>query len=200
MYEWKVKILLLGDKLSGKEDFCSKFTLGFSHQFKEYMGVDIFVKNLVINENETISLSFWNLTRNQYLKFLLPNFIKGAEFAMIWFNVMKKKSFDEAKFWVKLVRKELDDLPIILLGNIEDFTLRKEIERNEIRTLLNTINIQIYIETSINNNLNIQETLEILGEILANSKKLNKPLIDFQNINTNVKQKIEKLTKLYNLI
>jgi Ras-related protein Rab-6A len=195
-HEWKVKILLLGKKNSGKEDFCSRFTIGFSHQFEKDMGVDIFIKDLDINQEELISLAFWNLTKSKYLDFLLPNFIRGSDAALIWFNLVKKDSFEEAIFWTKLLRKEFSQLPVLLIGNIRSLEKEREIASKEIKNLIETYNIPIYIETSVQNTFTIQNILKLLGEILIDAKKLKKQKIDFRELNPNLRQKIDELATL----
>ena len=60
-----------------------------------------------------------------------PKFSRGALGAIIMFDITNSESFRNAKAWIKKVRKNIGDIPIILLGNKVDLEENRVISFEE---------------------------------------------------------------------
>ena len=77
-----------------------------------------FYSNLIDIENEPHRLSIWEFTEKQKWKSLLDPFIKGANGAILVFEINRISLYKYIKNWVNLFRKFNSNLPIILVGTI----------------------------------------------------------------------------------
>lgn len=169
---YKVKILILGSKNSGKHLLCGKYAKGFGKRFDHSLGVDIYVRKLRRPDGELITLACWACSPQIRFQYYWPKFFRGSLGAIILFDITDSKSFQEARTLLTHTRKYLGDIPIILLGNKIDLDEKRVISFEQANKFAEKEKISAYIESSVKDDINITETLELLNEIIYYSESI----------------------------
>lgn len=190
---YKVKILILGSVNSGKSLLSSKYTLGFTHSSKHSIGVDISVNYLTLPNGERITNACWTFAPQERFQYYWSNFFRGASGAIILFDITNPESFKEVKLWILSVRKHINCIPIILMGNKVDLNYKRAITYEEAKKFAEKEKFAAYIETSVKENVNIIETLELLNEIIYYHLKSGKETFNPSDLDNSLKIKIKNL-------
>ncbi|TKJ26970.1 MAG: hypothetical protein CEE42_03880 [Promethearchaeota archaeon Loki_b31] len=190
---YKVKILILGSANSGKSLLSSKYTLGFTHSSKYSIGVDISVKDFTLPNGERITDTCWTFAPQARFQNYWSNFFRGALGAIILFDITNPESLKEVKLWVFSVRKHINCIPIILMGNKVDLNYKRAITYEEAKKFAEKEKFAAYIETSVKENVNIIETLELLNEIIYYHIKSGKETFNPLDLDNSFKIKIKNL-------
>jgi len=190
---YKVKILILGSVNSGKSLLSSKYTLGFTHSSIYSIGVDISVKYLTLPNGEKITNSCWTFAPQKRFQYYWYKFFRGASGAIILFDITNPESFKEVKLWILSVRKHIICIPIILMGNKVDLNYKRAITYEEAKKFAEKEKFAAYIETSVKENVNIIETLELLNEIIYYHLKSGKETFNPTDLDKSLKIKINNL-------
>lgn len=190
---YKVKILILGSVNSGKSLLCSKYTFGFTRSSKYSIGVDISVKDFTLPNGEKITDTCWTFAPQERFRYYWSNFFRGALGAIILFDITNLESFKEVKLWVLSVRKYINCIPIILMGNKVDLNYKRVITYEEAKKFAEKEKFAAYIETSVKENVNIIETLELLNEIIYYRLKSGKETFNPSELDKSLKIKINNL-------
>lgn len=190
---YKVKILILGSVNSGKSLLSSKYTLGFTHSSKYSIGVDISVKDLTLPNGEKITDTCWTFAPQERFQNYWSYFFRGALGAIILFDITKPESLKEVKLWVLSVRKHINCIPTILMGNKVDLNYKRAITYEDAKKFAEKEKFAAYIETSVKENVNIIETLELLNEIIYYHIKSGKETFNPSGLDNSLKIKIKNL-------
>jgi len=190
---YKVKILILGSVNSGKSLLSSKYTLGFTHSSKYSIGVDISVKDLTLPNGEKITDTCWTFAPQERFQNYWSYFFRGALGAIILFDITKPESLKEVKLWVLSVRKHINCIPTILMGNKVDLNYKRAITYEDAKKFAEKEKFAAYIETSVKANVNIIETLELLNEIIYYHIKSGKETFNPSDLDNSLKIKIKNL-------
>ncbi len=190
---YKVKILILGSVNSGKSLLNSKYTFGFTRSSKYCIGVDISVKDFTLPNGENITDTCWTFAPQERFQYYWSYFFRGALGAIILFDITNLESFKEVKLWVLSVRKYINSIPIILMGNKVDLNYKRVITYEEANKFAEKEKFAAYIETSVKENVNIIETLELLNEMIYYRLKSGKKAFNPSDLSKSLKLKINNL-------
>ena len=163
---YKLKILILGSTNSGKHLLCRKYGQGFSQEFEKSIGIDIFVQDFTRPDGESISYACWICSPYKRFEYYWPRFFRGAMGALILFDVTDRKSYEEAKEFVAKIHKNVNYIPILLLGNKIDLESNRKVSYNEAFDFTREQRLTAYKEISIKQDLNVSESLEILNKAI----------------------------------
>ena len=192
---FKAKVLVVGASDSGKNSFCSNYSDNFSRKFRETIGVDIYIREETRADGKITTLSCWNCAPQKKFHYYYSKFFRGALGALVFFDVSNKESYDETKKWIDRVRKHIDGIPIILIGNKID--LERKVSYEEAFQFANQERLAAYIETSVKLNINTSETFSLLNEIIFDFIRSGKSVFNVKNLNPSIKLKIDALRKDY---
>lgn len=109
------------------------------------------------------------------------------------FDITNLESFKEVKLWVLSVRKYINNIPIILMGNKVDLNYKRVITYEEAKKFAEKEKFAAYIETSVKENVNIIETLELLNDMIYYRLKSGKKTFNPSNLDNSLKLKINNL-------
>lgn len=161
---YKIKILIVGSAGSGKKSLCSKYLSGFSRSFEKTLGVDIYVKEEVNDDDEKITFACWVCSPEKRFQYYWHKFFRGSLGAFILYDITNRNSFKECSFWEDTIRLIVSDIPIILVGNKLDMKSERVIDYDEAKSYSIKNEYAGYIETSVEENINISKAFEILNE------------------------------------
>ncbi|MGB5913077.1 MAG: GTP-binding protein [Promethearchaeia archaeon] len=160
------KLIVVGSKAVGKTTLINRFlkkeviidyrpTLGISISTQKY-----FVQGF---KEDVVKFLIYDFAGQEYFKRVRHEYYKGAKCAFVVYDVTRRETFDDAiNFWFKDARKELGNLPIVLIANKIDLEEQRKISKEEGLNKAHELKCS-FIETSALHNINVQDTFKIVG-------------------------------------
>jgi Ras-related protein Rab-1A len=165
------KILLLGDCSSGKTSLIYRLV---HNSFLEYyvstIGIDFNIKSFVVNDKR-VKLQIWDSCGQERFNALTRSYYRNTDAFIICYDISSRKSFEDAKYWIKELEKYVFDRPVIkiLVGTKADLEDSRNVKYDDGKKYADSLGIE-FIETSSKNNSNIKElfynlSLKLLDKI-----------------------------------
>jgi Rab family protein len=160
------KLVILGSAAVGKTTLVNQFlkkenivdyrpTLGISISTQQY-----FVQGF---KEDVIKFLIFDLAGQEFFKRVRREYYKGANCAFVVYDVSRRETFDEAlNFWFEDARKELGNIPFVLIGNKIDLKEKRQVLKEEGQKKAEELR-SFFIETSALKNINVQDTFKIIG-------------------------------------
>ena len=119
------KVILLGDGAVGKTSIAMRFTDDhFAQQYKQTIGLDFFIKRLVLPGDVNVALQIWDIGGQTIGGKMIGNYIYGAQAVLLCYDVTNYSSFANLEDWFRLVRRTFQGnatMPYLaLVGNKMD--------------------------------------------------------------------------------
>ncbi|XP_034094845.1 ras-related protein Rab-5B-like [Gymnodraco acuticeps] len=168
------KLVLLGDMAVGKSSLVLRFVKGQFDEFQETtIGRSAFLAQSVCLDDTTVKFEIWDTAGQERYHSLAPMYYRGAQAAIVVFDITKPDTFERAKAWVKeLQRQASPNIVIALAGNKADLAERRLVEYEDAQTYAEDTGL-LFMETSAKTAMNVNELF------LAIAKKM--PKTDTQN-------------------
>ncbi|TKJ23111.1 MAG: hypothetical protein CEE43_05175 [Promethearchaeota archaeon Loki_b32] len=113
-YDYTFKFLLCGEPQFARTAFIHQFITGtYAPAMKMTIGVDFYSKLLEIN-GKKIKLQIWDFGREKRFRFLLSNYVRGANVVIMMYDINDAKHLKNVSEVVEIVRKNAEDIPIFL--------------------------------------------------------------------------------------
>lgn len=184
-YAFRVKVVLLGDGEVGKTTMARTFLSGrgqIDTSYRQTIGADIHVKKDLYDiapfGKVEVMWNIFDLAGQPQFKYVHPNYYKGAKAAIIVFDVSRKKTFDNIKYWIQdLIKYVGEPKPMIIVGNKIDLRdkipcLPSYVGERYAEELRARLNVPIYYaETSALYGINVQESFYLLAKTLIEYAK-----------------------------
>ena len=77
------------------------------------IGADFYIKNVEI-EGINVALQIWDFAAEESFRFLLPQYIRDANGAIIMYNSIDAKSLKNLSEVLEIVKKNVGEIPIFL--------------------------------------------------------------------------------------
>ena len=118
IYEYLIKIVLVGDSGVGKTNILSRFKSNtFNIESKPTIGVEFASKSVKIKDKK-VKAQIWDTAGQERYRAITGTYYKGAAGAIIIYDITKKISFNNIEKWFKELKDHLDDkIVILLVGN-----------------------------------------------------------------------------------
>ena len=175
-YQYIFKLILIGNSGVGKSCILQRYIKHkFEQTYKCTIGVDFLMKTIIVN-GKTVKLQLWDTAGQEKYKSMVSSYYRGANVALIVFDVTNHKSFEALPNWIENYYKNgPEQKNIILIGNKKDLEEKREVTQEEAETFSETNNM-IYFETSAKDGDNIDYvfnyTAEKLLEFYSGSKEI----------------------------
>ena len=158
-----LKVVIVGDGGIGKTALVLRYTKDtFSEDYKVTIGVQFATQIEQIND-ETVKLQIWDTAGEERFSFLMPIYYRGAQGAVLVFDLTKRRTFDHLERWLGLIRQVCGDIPIVLCGNKYDLPDRRVTSEEAIEFA--KANNFAYFETSAKTGENVTEAMNTLARI-----------------------------------
>ena len=165
-YDFTFRVLLLGDPSSGKEELVNHFISPyFIADTKLTIGVDFYSKTQEFR-GKKVKLQIWVFGGERRFRFLLHQYCKGKDAAMIMYDKTNRQSLDHLPEWTQIIREHAGDIPIMLIGNKLDLEKSRAVSKEEGILAAKKYNLSAYIEISSKTGQNVEKAFEVITEIL----------------------------------
>jgi len=165
-YDLTLKVLLLGDPSTGKEDFVNRYISRiFQEDLNLTVGVDFYTKDQEFR-GKIVKLQIWNFGREPRFRFLLHQYCKGANGAIIMYDITNRLSLNNLPDWTKVIREHAGDIPILLVGNKLDLEKSRSVPKEEGILTAKKYNLSACVELSSKTGQNVEKTFAMLTKIL----------------------------------
>lgn len=149
----------MGDSEVGKTSLLYRYQENkFSKNHLATVGIDYFTKDENINE-KIVRIKIWDTAGQERYKSLTYAFSRNANGIILVFDISKKETFENLKFWIASINSNLGEnngLKKIIIGNKIDqerIVLREEAESFALN------NNCKYFETSAKENIGISDAI-----------------------------------------
>lgn len=163
---FQFKLVLLGESAVGKSSLVLRFVKG---QFLDYQESTIgaaFLTQTVCLNDTTVKFEIWDTAGQERYHSLAPMYYRGAQAAIVVYDITVADSFDRAKNWVKeLQRQGNPNIVIALAGNKVDLEQRRAIQAQDAQDYADENGI-LFMETSAKTAANVNELFVAIAKKL----------------------------------
>ena len=117
MDEFKFKVIMLGESGVGKTSLLVRYKHdAFDEERTSTFQQSFVEKKFTVNSN-SVSLGLWDTAGQEKANAIAPMYFRGADAAVIVFDVTDRKSFQKLKYWIEQLRKHSKDTKIFIAAN-----------------------------------------------------------------------------------
>ena len=182
----KYKIIFLGDSNVGKTSLIHTY-MKKNENISSTVGTEFFKKYM---DKYNLTLQVWDCAGQERYRALCKIYYRGTNLCILVFDLSDPKTLNSIKdYWISTYISHCSETyKFILVGNKSDKTIN--IDYNIIWHLCKSYNMK-YIETSVVNNVNIEDIFNFTCELLKNTNKTDNFTTDSLNKNTNTQLDID---------
>jgi len=160
------KLIILGSAAVGKTTLVNQFLKEEDIiDYRPTLGISISTQRYHVQgfKEDIIKFLIFDLAGQSFFKRVRRDYYKGANCAFIVYDVTRRETFDEAiNFWFEDAKKELGNIPFVLVGNKIDLEENRVVSKEEGLNRARELK-SFFIETSALRNINVQDTFKIIG-------------------------------------
>ncbi|XP_063455113.1 ras-related protein Rab-5C isoform X1 [Pan paniscus] len=160
------KLVLLGESAVGKSSLVLRFVKGQFHEYQESTIGAAFLTQTVCLDDTTVKFEIWDTAGQERYHSLAPMYYRGAQAAIVVYDITNTDTFARAKNWVKeLQRQASPNIVIALAGNKADLASKRAVEFQEAQAYADD-NSLLFMETSAKTAMNVNEIFMAIGQLL----------------------------------
>ena len=129
----------------------------YAYVFQESTIGAAFLTQTVCLDDTTVKFEIWDTAGQERYHSLAPMYYRGAQAAIVVYDITNADTFTRAKTWVRELQKQArPDIVIALAGNKSDLGSRRTVEYEEANAYAEE-NGLLFMETSAKNANNVNE-------------------------------------------
>jgi len=178
------KLVLLGESAVGKSSLVLRFVKGQFHEYQEStIGAAFLTQTISIDENTIVKFEIWDTAGQERYHSLAPMYYRGAQAAIVVYDITNQESFAKAKNWIKeLQRQAHPNIVIALSGNKADLAAKRVVEYEEAQAYAED-NGLLFMETSAKSSMNVQDIFTVIARKLPKNESVGGRSRDVVNVN-----------------
>jgi small GTP-binding protein len=169
MYDATFKIIIFGDKGTGKTELTQRFlTHLFVSDQTMTIGVDFEVKSLSV-DGKKVKLQIWDFGGEERFRFLLPTYVRGAKGGIFVYNPANFSSIAHIDDWISVITKEIravDVFPIIAVGIHSEGENIRQLPYEDCIKIVRSRGFSGIIECNTITGENVKKALEALTRLM----------------------------------
>jgi small GTP-binding protein len=156
------KICMVGAFATGKTSLVSRFVRGiYSDKYQTTVGVKIDKKTIQIGE-QTVNLILWDIHGEDEFQKIRMSYLRGSSGYILVVDGTRNETLDKAISLQAEIKKEIGDVPIIMMLNKSDLTNEWELDDQTINRLSQS-NKWTVIKSSAKAGLGVEECFNRLA-------------------------------------
>ncbi|XP_064589604.1 ras-related protein Rab-5C isoform X1 [Zonotrichia leucophrys gambelii] len=169
------KLVLLGESAVGKSSLVLRFVKGQFHEYQESTIGAAFLTQTVCLDDTTVKFEIWDTAGQERYHSLAPMYYRGAQAAIVVYDITNTDTFVRAKNWVKeLQRQASPNIVIALAGNKADLANKRAVDFQDAQTYADD-NSLLFMETSAKTAMNVNEIFMAIAKKLPKNEPQNAP-------------------------
>jgi len=170
-----VKVVLLGQTCVGKSSLVLRFVQDkFFLNTEGTIGAAFLTKTITLEDDVGVKFEIWDTAGQERYHSLAPMYYRGAQAAIVVYDITSRESFEKSKIWVKeLHDKSSPDQIIALVGNKIDLSNRS-VDKEEAEKFAMEQNLMPF-ETSAKDGTNVTKVFEELAKKLPKNFQTQRP-------------------------
>jgi len=184
------KLVLLGESAVGKSSLVLRFVKCQFHEFQESTIGAAFRTQTVCLDDTTVKFEIWDTAGQERYHSLAPMYYRGAQAAIVVYDVTNADTFARAKVWVKeLFRQAAHNIVIALAGNKADLSTKRQVEYEDAQAYAED-NGLLFMETSAKTAMNVNELMVLIAKNLPKNvtRETPVPVVDTSETNSGGKK------------
>lgn len=162
-YSRIAKVIIIGDAAVGKTSLLLRYSKGtFNPTYIITIGVQFAVKDIKIGE-EVLRLQIWDTGGQERFGTIRQLYYRGTKGAIVVYDRSSRESFERLDYWIEELRKSVDKIPIVIVGNKADLPAVVPMEQGQQFAADRSLG---FIETSAKANLNIVTPFSKLAHLI----------------------------------
>ncbi|KAK1332471.1 hypothetical protein QTO34_007150, partial [Cnephaeus nilssonii] len=132
-----------------------------------------FLTQTVCLDDTTVKFEIWDTAGQERYHSLAPMYYRGAQAAIVVYDITNEESFARAKNWVKeLQRQASPNIVIALSGNKADLANKRAVDFQEAQSYADD-NSLLFMETSAKTSMNVNEIFMAIAKKLPKNEPQN---------------------------
>jgi len=127
------KLVLLGDAGVGKTALAVQFVKGQFNEFTEStIGASFLNQTVTLPDDTLVKFQIWDTAGQERFHSLAPMYYRGAQAAIIVYDITNRNSFAKANDWVRELQQQGDpNVVVAYVGNKCDLETNRKVSREE---------------------------------------------------------------------
>ncbi|MFX1261022.1 MAG: Rab family GTPase [Promethearchaeota archaeon] len=161
------KTVLIGDGGVGKTSIAVRYTEDrFDEQMKMTIGVNFASKKVVISGSE-VTLLLWDLGGQPRFQDVVDGYFRGSKMGIAVYEVTRPFTLYRLDDWIGRLRNNIEDCPIIIVGNKIDERVEGEgVTREQAMEYASQYNAIVF-EVSAKTGEGVHELFEAVARLIA---------------------------------
>jgi len=158
----------------GKSNLVLRFVKGEFHENNEStIGAAFLTQTITLSDNTVVKFEIWDTAGQERFNSLAPMYYRGAQAALVVYDITNVSSFNRAKQWVKELQTQgTTRMVIALVGNKTDLGERRALSSSDAEEYADENGI-LFHETSAKTGVNVQEVFESIAKTLPKDTNAN---------------------------
>lgn len=164
------KLVLLGESSVGKSSLVLRFVKGQFHEFQESTIGAAFLTQTVQIDETTVKFEIWDTAGQERYHSLAPMYYRGAQAAIVVYDISNKESFQKAQTWIKELQRQANpNIVIALAGNKLDLANKRAVSYEEAKQYADETSL-LFMETSAKTAANVMDIFTSIAKKLPKSE------------------------------
>ncbi|XP_071941652.1 ras-related protein Rab-13-like [Antedon mediterranea] len=166
------KILVLGDSGVGKTRLVRRFVEDtFIPRYVATVGVDFRSKAVKVGGKE-LMLQIWDTAGQERFRSMTTTIFRGAEGAILVYDVSSRVSFDHLEDWIESIRKSADqNIRVVVVGNKTDKEDQIEVDARTGKKFSELMGLNFF-ETSAQSGKNVDKPFNRLAKEILEARQI----------------------------
>jgi len=167
------KLVLLGDAGVGKTALAVQFVKGQFNEFTEStIGASFMNQTVTLPDDTLVKFQIWDTAGQERFHSLAPMYYRGAQAAIVVFDITNKNSFDKAQEWVRELQQQGDaNVVVAFVGNKCDMQAQRKVPLEQATQYAEEMGL-FYMETSAKTATNVSELFMRIAKQLPKVQKM----------------------------